>query len=111
MILRCGQVFYHATGDDVQPVIDELLGLLGPKYARLSLDWVHQQGRAPGADEVARFVVWVVEAAAVDGGREPLLWKIQRMTIGLLDRFLGGRGEQAKEIQSPVQVGTVSAGS
>ncbi len=110
LILRYGRVFYHATGDDVQPVVNNLRDLLGPKYARLTLDWVHQRGRAPDVDEVARFVVWVVEAAAVDGGREPLSWKIQRAITGLVERLLGGRVGQAKEIQSAPQVGAVSAG-
>ncbi len=91
-------------------VIVSLVVALGVKYARLSLDWVHQQGQPPNLGEVARFVVWIVEAAAVDGGREPLLWKIQQAITGLLDCLLGGRDGQAEEIQSTVQVGAVSAG-
>ncbi len=49
MILRYGQVSWHATGDGVQPVVGKLRDLLGQKYARLTLDWVQQQGRAAAA--------------------------------------------------------------
>lgn len=107
LIFRYAQVFYGATGDDLRPVIDNLTDMLGRKYARLALDWVHEKGKAPGVDDVSGFVIWIVEAAAVDGGREPLSWKLQRAISAMLDQlFGGGRDEQEeKEIQSQGQMG------
>ncbi len=109
LISRYAQICHDATGDDaLQPVVDNLTDMLGPKYARLALDWVHEKESVPDVEEAGRFVVWLVEAAAVDGGGEPLSWKIRRAISAVIEQIFGGRGdEQEKEIQGQGQVGTI----
>ena len=106
MVFRYAQLHYSDGQEGLALVTTGLDNALGVKYARLSRDWVRQQRQIPDMSECNRFVSLIVEAAAVDGGREPFSWKIQRAISNLLDRLFKGQNEQA-QIPHQTQVGAV----
>jgi hypothetical protein len=78
---------------------DRLIEVLGPKYGKLVVDWLDNQHEVPDPEALSGFVTTVVEAAAVDGGREPLLWRIQRA----IRRFVRWISRDQNE-QAPAQI-------
>jgi hypothetical protein len=95
LAFRYVQAYHDDDTGEMARVSDDLERALGTKCARLVTDWVHQRGEKPDLGECRRFVSMVVEVAAVDGGREPLLWKVQRFLRNLLGRRRASNEPQA----------------
>ena len=83
------------SDEERKSVAAALVEVVGPKYGRLVVEWAAKQ---PEANEYGPFVLTVVEAAAFDAGREPLLWKLQRFIGWLLSKITGGGDRNAEAL-------------
>lgn len=73
-VLALAQHWPQANAEQRLLIEERLEQLLGKKYLKLLIDFLESDTD----DDLEEFVTVLVEAAVLDGGREPIVWKIQR---------------------------------
>lgn len=73
-VLALAQHWERATAEQRLLIQERLEQLLGKKYLRLLIDFLESDTE----DDLEEFVTVLVEAAVLDEGREPVVWKLQR---------------------------------
>jgi hypothetical protein len=81
-VVALGRAWPRADEAQRHHIQERLAAMLGRKYTGLMVDFLSEGYEDD--EELISFAATVVEAAVIDGGREPLIWKLQRAIRSLI---------------------------